>query len=328
MMLVYAALREKLAGRAVLVTGAGGCIGATAIRILHDIGARPVAYDIDRNRTRLNLIMDKPEQIDWVQGDICDSAHLAATLARYNITAILHLAALQVPFCKIDPLGSAKVNVLGTTHIFEAARQNKIKRLAYASSVAAPAMGDNEFLSTLYGAHKICTEQMAAVYWQDWQQPSLCIRPGVIYGPGRDQGMSAAPTLALFAALSGQSYHIPFTGMVAFVHVEDAALRFIASLCQDGHGAFVFDMQGTPANIDTVITGIRDLIPKAEIRANGAALPFPCQRDDGRLDEYLAMPAYRSFEQGLKDTLAVFERAQQCGKLTMDYMQTVLGTQA
>ena len=49
-------------------------------------------------------------------------------------------------------------------------------------------MTDSDALSTLYGAHKVCGEQMAAVYWQDWGVPSIGIRPAIIYGPGRDQG--------------------------------------------------------------------------------------------------------------------------------------------
>ena len=114
--------------------------------------------------------------------------------------AVIHPAALQVPFCKADPVGSTQINVMGSINILEVARQQSISRLSYASSIAAPAMTSDDALSTLYGAHKVCGEQMAAVYWQDWGVPSIGIRPGIIYGPGRDQGMSAAPTIAMLAA--------------------------------------------------------------------------------------------------------------------------------
>lgn len=300
--------------RSVLVTGAAGCIGAWVVKLLGEMDAKPVVYDVAENRSRLHLIMDNADDIVWELGDITDYDRLTEVINTHEIDAIIHLAALQVPFCKADPIGSVKVNVVGSTHILEAARQAGIKRLTYASSVAAPAMGDNEYLATLYGAHKICGEQMAAVYWQDWQLPSIGIRPGVIYGPGRDQGMSASPTIAMLAAAENKPYTIPFTGPVSFVHVEDAAQRFIAAIAQDGEGAPVFDMNGTPETVETVLD-----IVKAKTRSNakieyaGAPLPFPAIKDDGGLDRLVGAAPYRSMEDGIQHTLNGFKAAKNRG---------------
>ena len=167
----------------VLVTGAAGCIGAWTVKLLSELGAVPVVFDLTENRQRLELIMDDAESVTWELGDITDFDRLQEVAEKYNIQAIIHLAALQVPFCKADPVGSTKINVLGSTHILELARQRGISRLSYASSIAAQAMNDNEWLATLYGAHKVCTEQMAAVYWQDWGIPSVGIRPAIIMAP-------------------------------------------------------------------------------------------------------------------------------------------------
>jgi len=145
---------HDLAGRTVLVTGAAGCIGAWAVKGLTEIGAIPVVYDLSDNRARLDLIMEGADAVIWERGDIADYERLDAVIRQHKIFAIIHLAALQVPFCKADPVGSARVNVVGTTAIFEAARQNGIDRICYASSIAAPAMGENNWLDTLYGAHK------------------------------------------------------------------------------------------------------------------------------------------------------------------------------
>lgn len=318
-------LSHDLKDKAILVTGAAGCIGAWVVKLLSDMGAKPVVYDLSDNRARLDLIMEGTEDITWVRGDITDYDQLCETLKAHDVFAIIHLAALQVPFCKADPVGSVKVNVLGTTHIFEAARQLGISRISYASSIAAPAMGENDWLDTLYGAHKVCGEQMAKVYWQDWQVPSLCIRPGVIYGPGRDQGMSAAPTIAMLAALFGESYTVPFAGPVAFVHVEDAALRFIAAVATPMEGAHVFDMQGTPMEIADVITLIKDNVQGAEVGFTGAALPFPHAEDDGALDKHIKVPAYRRFDTGVSDTLSIFEQARQRGALTSEQVTDLIG---
>jgi len=306
-------MSADMKNRAVLVTGAAGCIGAWAVKLLTDMDAKPVVYDLAENRSRLDLIMDGASDVIWERGDISDFASLMAVINKHEITAIIHLAALQVPFCKADPVGSTRVNVMGSINVLEAARQAGIKRLTYASSVAAPAMGDNDYLATLYGAHKICGEQMAGVYWQDWQVPSLGIRPGIIYGPGRDQGMSAAPSVAMLAAALGEPYEIPFSGPLTFCHVEDAALRFVTAVCNNQSGAPVFEMNGTPADTKAIVEMIKTQVSGAKIAFTGGAMPFPAEVDDGGLDAHLSVDNYRSLEDGISHTLLQFKQAKARG---------------
>ncbi|WP_409432949.1 NAD-dependent epimerase/dehydratase family protein [Litorimonas sp. RW-G-Af-16] len=309
---------SDIENKSVLVTGAAGCIGAWVVKKLLDQGAKPVVFDLTENRERLHLIMPHAADVVWEIGDITDYEQLCSVIKKHDVFAVIHLAALQVPYCKIDPIGSAKVNVLGTAHILEACRQHNIQRLAFASSIASPAMGDNDYLATLYGAHKVCGEQMAAVYWQDWQVPSVCIRPGVIYGPGRDRGMSAAPTVAMLAAFNAQSHIIPFSGPVAFVYVEDAADRFIGAVSREIEDAHVFDMQGTEADVADVVREIRRQIEGANIEIIGNPLPFPHAPDDGALNSFLGAKAYKSMKDGIAHTLETFERARVRGILTAD----------
>ena len=120
---------QTLAGQAVLVTGAAGCIGAWVVRQLRELGARPVVFDIAENRERLHLIMPDADAVTWELGDITDFQRLSAVAATHDIQAIIHLAALQVPFCKADPVGSTHINVMGSIHILELARQRGINRL-------------------------------------------------------------------------------------------------------------------------------------------------------------------------------------------------------
>ena len=316
---------QTLAGQAVLVTGAAGCIGAWVVRQLRELGARPVVFDIAENRERLHLIMPDADAVTWELGDITDFQRLSAVAATHDIQAIIHLAALQVPFCKADPVGSTHINVIGSVHILELARQRGINRLSYASSVAAPAMGSNNWLATLYGAHKVCGEQMAQVYWQDWGVPSVGIRPAIIYGPGRDQGMSAAPTIAVLAAEVGADYTIPFTGDVGFVHVEDAAARFIAAASRSYEGAHVFDLNGTPATVAEMLAQLAQHYPEASIQATGDAMPFPAEANSGDLETLLGLPACRTLEAGIAATVAGFREARDRGIDLEHIFQQTLG---
>lgn len=317
-------MMHDLKGKSVLITGAAGCIGASVVKLLTVLGARPVVFDLTENRARLHLIMKGASEVTWEIGDITDYDRVCEVIDLHDIQAIIHLAALQVPFCKVDPVGSTKVNVLGTIHMLEAARQKNIKRLVFASSIAAPAMGDNDWLATLYGAHKVCGEQLASVYWQDWQVPSVCIRPGVIYGPGRDQGMSAAPTIAMLAAFEGVAYTVPFSGPVAFVHAEDAAQRFVGAVAKDIEGAHVFDMQGTSMDIKDLVAEISTQVQGANVSFTGQALPFPHQADDGTLDEFTNVVPYKPMSAGIHDTLVAFKEARARGVLTSDVAKDLI----
>ena len=301
----------------ILITGAGGCIGAWAVKRLLDSGDSPVAFDLSENRRRLALLDERADSVPWETGDIADDARVSEVVAAHKPDAILHLAALQVPFCKADPSGGARVNVVGTVNVFQAARAHGIRRVVYASSVASPAMGlESSWLETLYGAYKFCGEQTERVYWKDWQVASVGIRPNVVYGPARDQGMSSKPTVAMLAAVAGVPYAIPFTGAVGFVYAAQAAAAFIQAAAAEREGAGVYDLNGTPEKVEDVVAMIRERRPDADIRCEGAPLPFPAGGDDAPLRAAIGDYPQWSFAAGLDETLAMFAALVESGKLT------------
>ena len=131
-------------------------------------------------------------------------------------THIVHLAALQIPFCRADPALGARVNVVGTVNIFEAARRRlgQIRGLVYTSSIAVfdatdadartGTIGDDAAAhpTTHYGVYKQANEGNARVYWGEAGLASVGLRPMTVFGPGRDQGLTSAPTKAVVAALT------------------------------------------------------------------------------------------------------------------------------
>ena len=169
---------------------------------------------------------------------------------------------------------------------------------------------------------------MASVYWQDWQVASVGIRPAIIYGPGRDQGMSAAPTVGMLAAQCRQPYHVPFGGEVSYVHAEDAAIRFISAVGLEREGAPVFDLNGTSADITEVLDIIRAYVPGVDLTHAGEPLPFPAVADDGQLNDYLGVAPCRPLQQGIGDTLACFENAQTRGIDLLELLARTLGKAA
>ena len=221
-----------------LVTGAFGCVGAWTLKALLDLGEEPVGYDLSGDDARLRLVLadDERGRVTLVEGDVTDGGTLGRALDEHRITRVVHLAALQVPFCRAEPARGAHVNVYGTVVVFEAvkARLNRILGLAYASSTAvynasdrspAPESGGTE-PSTLYGVYKLANEGTARVYWQDDDVPSIGIRPYVVYGLGRDQGLTAGPSLAMAAAARGESYEIAYGGTAQYDFAPDVGRAF------------------------------------------------------------------------------------------------------
>ena len=307
--------------RPVLVTGSGGCIGSWALAILVRAGVPTVAFDLAVDRRRPGLLMSEKEleQVTWEQGDIADSEAVDRVVSTHGIGAIIHLAALQVPFCRADPIGGARVNVVGTVSVFEAARKHGLRRIAYASSVAAHgAAADTPYLATLYGAYKACDEAIARVYANDWQVPSVGIRPGVVYGVGRDQGMTSKTTVAILATVLGKEYEVPFRGAVSYLYAGEIASAFVRAVSRDGEGAPVFDCNGVIATVEEGLDTLRDLVPSARVRAGGDPLPFPAEDCDARLREHIGDYGAISLEEGTAETLRAFEFLLRDGKVSGD----------
>jgi len=155
-------------GGSILVTGAGGCIGSWVIKALQEDNRDVVAMDIEDNRQRLELITTESDaaSVPWVVADIADLDSIDKAVSDYGVDAIIHLAALQVPFCKANPVVGAQVNVVGTINIFEIARKHEIQQLAYASSVAAH-------------GRTLCRSLLAGLAGTErWHTPEYCLRTG------------------------------------------------------------------------------------------------------------------------------------------------------
>ena len=292
----------------VLLTGAGGCIGSWVLSLLVDAGVPVFALDLVKDTRRPKLLMSDSELglVKWFVGDIAEPSTIMNAVEESKATSIIHLAALQVPFCKADPIAGARVNVVGTINVFEAARKHKLTRLAYASSIAAHGVFDARTLATLYGAYKFCNEQTARVYMQDWQVPSVGMRPGVVYGIGRDQGMTSKTTVAILAAAAGKPYTIPFTGPVSWLHAGEVASAFIKAVSQPRNEAVVFDINGVSATVEQSLNILKKVSPNANITAKGAPLPFPMDLSDEPLRTFLGDYGQMPLDEGIAHTHTVF----------------------
>jgi UDP-glucuronate 4-epimerase len=121
-----------------LVTGALGCIGAWTVRLLVKEGISTAVFDMGDDLHRLRLILNEDElaRVRFISGDVADVEDVERALKDSQASHLIHLAAIQVPFCKADPVRGARVNVVGTVSVFEAAKRLGLQRVVYASSIA------------------------------------------------------------------------------------------------------------------------------------------------------------------------------------------------
>jgi nucleoside-diphosphate-sugar epimerase len=302
----------------VLVTGALGCLGAWALKAVLDDGDEAVGLDLGDKTHRLDLALTAAERgrVTLVQADITDAAGLGRILDEHAITRVVHFAALQVPFCRADPELGARVNVVGTVNVFQAVkdRLDRIPGVAYASSAAvygphdpspAPESGGTA-PSTLYGVYKLANEGTARLFWEESRVPSVGIRPYVVYGPGRDQGMTSGPTLAMAAAARGEGFEIGYGGSAQYDYAPDVARVFVRA-AGVGEGAVVGNYPGVRASMAEVVAAIEAAAPDAAgtITWKETPLPFPAELEFGALGP---VPS-TSLAHGVRETIERFRAA-------------------
>ena len=322
-----------------LVTGGTGCIGSWVVRSLVRDSVPVVVLSSGTNLGRLRLILTDQEfeRVVLVRGDIADLPALEALVRDRGVNRIIHLAAWQFPFCAANPAQGALANVVGTVNVFEVARRLGLERVVYASSAAvygpkshypdAVLGSDAPFWPTShYGAYKMANEQNARVYWQNDGLSSIGLRPHSVYGPGRDQGVTSKPTVAMIAAAAGRPYHINFGGRCQFQYAPDVAATYVAAARVEFSGAAVFSIGGRVAAVSEIVEAIEQVEPTARgrITHGDEPLAFPEAFDNRAMVDALGPYHETPLADGIAETLDCYRRALERGTIDGAWLDQVL----
>jgi nucleoside-diphosphate-sugar epimerase len=319
------------------VTGAQGCIGAWVVKTLVERGDTPVVFDLSTDSRRLAAIMspDEMERVRFITGDITDNSAVRRALEESRAERIIHLAGLQVPACKADPIAGATVNVLGTLNVFEAARVAGLTSVIYASSAAV--LGPADSLepvdesapcepTTHYGVFKRANEGNARVYFMDFGISSVGLRPLTVYGVGRDTGLTSDPTRAMKSALLGRRFHIRFSGNTDFLYVADAAAAFIACADRPPESACVFNLHGDVVEVSDIVRLIDSELPPHQrglVTFGGPVIPVAPSMNDRAIRAAVGYLSTTTLDAGIRETLRRFSSLKDQGRLDTGDLEEV-----
>lgn len=220
----------------VLVTGAGGFIGAVLVRRLLQTGwnGKPVAAVVAVD-LRLDHLPDDP-RLHKLLGSIADVGVLARALAQ-PVQAVFHLASVPGGTAEKEPELGRRVNLDATLQLLDLLRaQGDAPRLVFASTIAVygeslPALVDEQTPTApalSYGAHKLASEILIAdAARRGWVQACSLRLPGVVARPGDGAGLISAFMSQLFWRLrAGDRIVLP-------VSAEGSAWWISAGACVD-----------------------------------------------------------------------------------------------
>jgi NAD dependent epimerase/dehydratase len=200
-----------LAGRRVLVTGAGGFIGSHLAERLAQLGARTRASIRYSSTASRGWLSGSPfeKDIEIVTIDITDRDTVRK--AAKDIDVVFHLAALiGIPYSYDAPQSYVRTNVEGSVNVFQAALEMGVGRVVHTSTSevygtaryvpideAHPLQGQSP-----YSASKIGADKQAEAFSRSFGLPVVTVRPFNTYGP-RQSARAVIPTIVT-QALAGR----------------------------------------------------------------------------------------------------------------------------
>ena len=308
----------------VLVTGGLGFIGSkVVIQLLkRDIDVLVTDLDIEKNKDKLESnilkIGKNKDKVKYQKLDITNYKEIENIFQNNKIDSVINLAYGIGTICEENPLLASKINIVGTTSIFEMIVKYKIRRLVFASSETVYGAhqeffgnravteedysGINNHFYT-YGVMKLLNEFMAEKYIKKHGCSIAYTRPSVVFGYGRQNtAINWAEDFAAKPAL-GQAAHLPFSkkNRDNWIYVDDCAEQLVRLALKETLNYSCFNTGAETLDGYQLEDTVKKFIPEAEINFDESInnTPLIDDQNDERIRKEIEFNP-RSFEEGVK----------------------------
>ena len=308
----------------VLVTGGLGFIGSKVVLQLlkKDIDVLVTDLDIVKNKDKLESnilkIGKNKDKVKYQKLDITNYKEIENIFQNNKIDSVINLAYGIGTICEENPLLASKINIVGTTSIFEMIVKYKIRRLVFASSETVYGAhqeffgnravteedysGINNHFYT-YGVMKLLNEFMAEKYIKKHGCSIAYTRPSVVFGYGRQNtAINWAEDFAAKPAL-GQAAYLPFSkkNRDNWIYVDDCAEQLVRLALKETLNYSCFNTGAETLDGSQLEATVKKIIPDAEIYfdENVKSTPLIDDQNDDRIRNEIDFNP-RSFEEGVK----------------------------
>ena len=308
----------------VLVTGGLGFIGAKVVLQLlkRDIPVIVADLDIEKNKGRLEKNIKRigkdEKLVNFLKLDITDFENIESIFKNNKLDSVINLAYGIGTICEENPLLASKINIVGTTSIFEMIAKYKIRRLVFASSETVyganqefygnRAVTENDFSGInnhfyTYGVMKLLNEFMAEKYIKKHGCSIAYTRPSVVFGYGRQNtAINWAEDFAAKPAL-GQPAYLPFSknNRDNWIYVDDCAEQLVRLALKETLNHSCFNTGAETLDGHKLENVVKKIIPNAEIYFDESVKSTPLidDQNDERIRKEIDFNP-RSFEDGVK----------------------------
>jgi NAD dependent epimerase/dehydratase len=309
-------------GKRVLVTGAGGFIGSHLVELLvregHEVRAL-VRYNGRDDRGHLDRLPDDVlAAIEVHRGDLKDPE--AVRKAVDGRAWVFHLGALiAIPYSYQNPLDVVQTNVVGTTHVLDAARANSsLERVVLTST--SEVYGTAQFVpiteshplrgQSPYAATKIGADALGESYHRAFGLPVAILRPFNTFGP-RQSARAIIPTI-ISQALTRSTVKLgSLDPRRDLTYVKDTAAGFLAIAgCDAAVGRVVNIGRGDDLTIGELVERIAALIGRPIKVETDPIRVRPAASEVGRLlagtalaRELMGWTSKYTLDEGLVETI-------------------------
>lgn len=310
---------------ALLITGGTGFLGSYFTRYALEQGGENHVVILEKHTDR-SRICDVLDRVTIVEGDVADEALLRSVIADHDIERIAHFAFILGSPAEGRMRPYVDVQCAGTANVLELARAAGVRRVLFASSVAAYGRQNAAVLTEdlvanpqdIYGSCKLWGEALARHYRQTSGLETVSLRFGSTYGFGRawrgsySSGLLAPPSSTHFMArvedaCRGHGIHMPNGDTIAdWTYAGDAAQAAWLALTTAVLPNHLYNVSAQRLPIGQFTEAMRALLPEAEIAVDPTELPGHPHppMDNARLVTDLGFAPRYDTQAGLADYIA------------------------